>query len=663
MNTMLQSRGMRCLYPIMLASILVSGCRSKDEQSSSQASSQPVSTSPVQSGKTKTTVPGKSLIAEDSSTTNKQKRGVAAAKPSKGKTTPSVAAPSSLSASSSPVMPDFSKWPDAGEGLDLLAVAAVGSLNALEEVISLVNGAPKKKGEIAKEAVADFQKKFGIKDASWLRKDAPMYVLLSDIKDQDGGRGLILPIGDAKAFKKALAGFKKKGSKHSAELLVDGAKAYVDSVGDQAVITYSDDFFSRLKPYLEGPFKTYKANGVVELRLNVTVLRAMYGNDLSGSKAWIKSGMAELMGLDGSQGPQGKSLEDLVDLLQSFVASVSEASFALTLDKNEMAVLCGIVPEQGQPLERMVKSMATLRSDLTSSLQTNALVAFGGRTDNWTSDEGGEQSDELISRLASVITMTAQEKKELKTHFDATFKNQMGDAIFQLYQDGEFPLAMGGVSGVNDAKAERQSHQGIIDVAFKLLMANLKTRMKDNRMASLFLNSKSFGQLFGSMSMLTTPMGIGLAVSSSESDGTLVDSFTVTMDWKKSPLAARIPNVETIQKVVGDSLSVAAAYRGKRAAIAFGPNAVEHAKKMVGEKAAKNASRMAQALTAHSVAGEVRLAAISKLLLKYTGNRAPSLLALSAMDDNMALQLRAKSNGSKAVFRVSVPTPVFRALR
>ena len=33
----------------------------------------------------------------------------------------------------------------------LLAVAAVGSLNALEEVISLVNGAPKKKGEIAKE--------------------------------------------------------------------------------------------------------------------------------------------------------------------------------------------------------------------------------------------------------------------------------------------------------------------------------------------------------------------------------------------------------------------------------------------------------------------------------------------------------------------------------
>ena len=100
MNTMLQSRGIRCFYPIILASILVSGCRSKDEQSSPQASSQPVSTSQVQSGKTKTPVPGKSVIAEDSSTTTKQERGVAAAKPAKpakGKATAQLAAPSSMS--------------------------------------------------------------------------------------------------------------------------------------------------------------------------------------------------------------------------------------------------------------------------------------------------------------------------------------------------------------------------------------------------------------------------------------------------------------------------------------------------------------------------------------------------------------------------------------
>ena len=666
MHAMFNGRSIRTYLLVMMIGFVGVGCSSSEEQQDKAVSQKSPGTSPVKAG-TKG-VEEKRASSQGSlkkgSNEPAQKQAQKSSQTSK-KVEPSASASTSLPGTVIPVASNsvFSDWPRTADGLELLAVAAVGGLNELESVLSLVNGPPKKKGDVANEAIADFKKKFGFKDASWLRKDGPMYVILSDIREDSGGRALVLPVGDEKALKKAAKKFQKKGSKHLGDLTVDGKKAYLDLVGDQAVITYADDFFLRLKPYLEGAFKAYQASGIVELRFNVATLRKMYGKDLAGSKGWIKKNIADLVNLENLQGPSEKSLEDIVDLLQDAVDSVSEIGIALTIDKGEMSILFGVVPEKGHSLERIVKSMATLRSELGTSIHPKPLVMFGGRTDSWAPDEIKEQSEEMVSRLSTVLSMEADEKAQLRMHYESLAANQTGDAIFQLYQDGEFPVAFGLGSVVNDTSTERNAHQGFVAVMFKILMRNLKVQLKDNRMARLFLRGNSFGELFRNMAFMTKPLGLKLEVSSGDVDGTLVDSFHMKMDWNKVPMVDRIPNVEIVRQVVGGQLSVAAAYRGKRSAIVFGPNAADHAKKMVAEKGFGETSAIAQAMKTHAIAGEVRLASIMKLVLKYTEDRPPFLLALSAMSDEIALNFKAKSDGSKAIFRVTVPTPVLRAFR
>ena len=182
-------------------------------------------------------------------------------------------------------------------------------------------------------------------------------------------------------------------------------------------------------------------------------------------------------------------------------------------------------------------------------------------------------------------------------------------------------------------------------------------------MASLFLKSKSFSELFRNLSLITMPMGLSINISSDEKNGTAVDSFSIEVDWKNALLAGRIPEVEKIQQVIGDKLVIAAAYRGKRTALAFGPRAVEHARAMLEDKGFGTASTTGALLKEYPLAGEVKIASIAKLLLKHSVPQTPPLLALSAMESTTALSLTAKSDGSKAMFRLSVPAPVIRAFR
>ena len=672
MKMMLQGRRTVLMSLLIVPTFLLVGCSPKQEGSDSKvSSSSAVKTSQnlaksVDGATKRAPAQSPKPISNDASTklVPTKDNTVAPSKLPEGKVPEENGDTNSKASAEEDVSVEFlSGIPQPPKGLNILAVAAVESLDRIESVITLINGAPKKKGDIAREAVLDFQKKFGFKDASWLRSDKPLYVMLSDINESTGGRALVLPITDKKSVATALKDFKKKGSKHLGELSVDGKKAYVDLIGEQVVISYTDTFFSRLEPYLKGAFKGYTPKGVVELQLNVQTLRTMYGKDLSGSKGWIQKNITDLLNLEKLEGLQGGNIDDIVELVSGFIESVSEAGIALTLDKKGISLVGGILPEKGQGLDKIIAGMKDLRSQLASAIHPQALVALTANAGPLALLDGRTESQQIVSMLAPIAKLDAKETAQLLDLLEKRRLNQLGDGMFQVYEDGAFPMAIGGASIVKDSDVERQAHQGILDMVFQVLMKNLRKQMKDNKMASLFLRSKSFSDLFKSASILTNPMGISLDVSSRELKGTKIDAFTIKIDWEKSPLVARIPNADLFKKVVGNRLSIAAAYRGQRIAIGFGPNAPEHTRNMVEGKGFGGQPSLTKALKSHAIAGQMRLGAIAKLLLQFSQQRTPELLALSTMKEGTSIQAKVKSNGSKAMFRVTVPAPLFRVFR
>jgi hypothetical protein len=557
----------------------------------------------------------------------------------------------------------FHGIPATPKGLDVVAVAAVKSLTAIDKVIELINGSSKKEGGETHKAVKDFQKTFGLKDASWLRKDAPIYVILSDIKQDAGGRSLVLPITDEASVKRAIKGLKKKTSHHDADLVVDGKPVYLDLIADQAVISYSDKFFKRLKPYLEGSFKRIKPVGLVSFQLDIKTIRKLYGNEISGRRGWLKESLVTFFGFQKLGLQEGKSLDGVIDLVYSFLESTSNVGLSLSLEKENLVLRYGFTALKGKTLDRVVQEMRGRRSGLHSLVHPEAWLALAAYFDLRTLKESDETSQNVVQMMTSLLKLDAKGQAAFLNLLEKRRLNQRGDSLIQFYQDGAFPFALATVSTVENASLERRVHGDLMNQFFQLLMAGAKDKLKGNRMAGLLLNDTSFSDLMGKLSLVAEPMGIGLKTTSETKGKTSIDGFTISMDWAKSPLKERIPNAALIQQVIGDRLSIAAAYHGTKVAIAFGPNAIAHAQGMVEGKGFGGQKEFTETLKKHAVAGVLRLGSIAKLIMKYGLTLSPELLGLGAMGKAATVQFNAKSDGSKGLFQVSVPAPALRALR
>lgn len=557
----------------------------------------------------------------------------------------------------------FQGIPATPQGLDVVAVAAVESLTGIDKVLALVNGKSQKEGGEALKAVKDFQSTFGLKDASWLRKDAPIYVILSDIKQDAGGRSLVLPITDEASVKKAIKGLKKKASQHDADLSVDGKPVYLDLLADQVVISYSDDFFKRLKPYLEGSFKKVKATGVISFQLDIKTIRKLYGNEVLGRRGWLKESLVNFFGFQKLGLQEGKSLDGVIDLVYSFLESTSNVGLSLSLEKNNLILRYGFTAMKGKPLERVVQEMSGRRSGFYSVVHPEAWLALAAYFDLRTLKESRESSQNVVQMMASLMKLDAKGQAAFLDLLEKRRLNQQGDSLLQVYKDGDFPLALAMVSTVENASLERKVHGDLLNQFFQLLMAGAKDKLKGNRMAGLLLSDTSFSDLMGKLSLVAEPMGIGLKTTSETKGETSIDAFTISMDWKKSPLKERIPNAALIQQVIGDRLSIASAYNGKKVAIAFGPNAIAHAQAMVEGKGFGGENDFKSTVKKHAAAGVLCVGSIAEIITKYGLSKSPELLGLAAMGKAATIEVNAKSDGSKGLFQVSVPAPALRALR
>ncbi|MEC9073034.1 MAG: hypothetical protein VX938_11660, partial [Myxococcota bacterium] len=172
-----------------------------------------------------------------------------------------------------------------------------------------------------------------------------------------------------------------------------------------------------------------------------------------------------------------------------------------------------------------------------------------------------------------------------------------GDSMLAAYTDGSFPIALDVVSGVTDAAAYHKMQMGVIDLLIPHVWTAFSESMKEQGKALPPAKISNVDELVQMAAPFAAAYGLKLKVSHEDRDGAKLESLALDLDWKLlKQQAAREPGdgekLDLMRQLVGDKISVAAAYKGKLAAISFGPNGKDNALSLVsgGGGSAKGSS-------------------------------------------------------------------------
>lgn len=582
---------------------------------------------------------------------------IAEAKPKAGADV--KAAPGTSPATRGLAIPEMAGLPES-----VIVVSGTPSLEALFGMINKL-GAKVAPGQMppdmASVALEGLKAQMGFTDVSWIKKDAPIYVVIVDPKTYGQGDVLVLPATDAKKAMDSLGDSAKKGADgHGATVEVMFTTLYIDAVGnDKIVVSKHKDIFAKVKGFIGGDLPKWTPGSPIAINIKMDNVNKLFGAEIAQGKQMLSRMYSQMEG-DLGEG-QKAAMEAQLDFLLGFVESSSEVTLALAEAGGDVHLSAKMVAKPGTGMAKAAAAAAQGSSTLLATVPPNAWLAFSSKMDLRGVESLKKLQLEGFRSYAELLGLSAEESKKLMAIGEKMWTASEGDSTFAIYTDGKFPFAMQSVSKVKDAASMRKEYEALFDMLFAKGWA-MAVEEANKEGAKLPATIKSFSDLVKFVNDMAGPMGAKISVVHSDEGGVALDALSIEVDWDKTPLKAEEPEAYKMAKeIVGPKLEMAIAYKGDLSVGTFGPNAIDHAKKLANGTNPGGSPGLTREGEGAAMAGvaDVTLALQS---MKFVPDIAADAAKIDALPKDQPFTMTLKSDGKALTFDIGLPTETIMGL-
>lgn len=511
---------------------------------------------------------------------------------------------------------------------DVLAYGAVKSLDeftgTLTKIVSQFQ--PQAAPMVSAQIPALIQGQLlGVRSLAWLDGTKPFRFVLLDHKKFEIPVVLVLPLkGGKEALTAALPDNKADGApdnetKYSTLL---GTEMFVNIVGDHAVFTLHPKAFASIKGFVQGDFSRIPFADLVDVQFSAKNFQRIAAEDL-------KSLREEIANKAQPEGPiQIPGMQELfqkeMDMLLSLLEQSEVARLTLSYDGRDLLARASVKVVEGRGLARFAAGTKQRKITLHQALPSGGWFVVAANVD--------PKAFEGWSRLgldfyASLLQLTEEEKKRLDALFAQSLEVQTGESAFYIGHDGDFPFRVVSLGGVTDGEKAR----ALMDEIVGFLLAKAGTLIQkyaaEAPEAVQKLDFRTPKALFEGLKPLLAQAGLNLTQRSETISGARVDGVEIAVDYAKMPEALRADqNFDQIQKIVGNTVSVAIGSDKNRLYAAFGRDAMGDIGRIARGEVASGGQNPLDALVAKAgfqVAGVGYLSILE--VLKFVSKLDPSV--------------------------------------
>ena len=539
----------------------------------------------------------------------------------------------------------------------VLGVVGLRSMSDAAAMVRSVGGriAP---GALPPDAVSmvleHLKRDLGFTDISWVSQDKPVRIVLAaDPTFGDKSDLLVLPISDQSRLEASLKPGSRDGAgDHLAAYEHALAKRFLDVAKGHLVISQHPDIFAAVKGDLNKDILAWSPSSSLSIHLDMKRLNARYKDAIQGAKAMLQ-GALQGQGAGAKPDPQIAHLLAVVEGASHLDVTLGESDGMLHLKLG------------GEAVE------GTLPSALIGATGGKTCGLSGlGRADSWLGicdnldlrevKELKKMSDLQGKNIIEALSLPPDAVAGLTAILDQLTALSTGDSLVSAYADGSFPLAVDAVSSVSDAAAYHKASMGVLDLLIPHIWTALSESMKEQGKPLPPAKINTVDELVQMAAPFAAAYGLKLKVNHESRDGAKLESLVVDLDWKLlKEQAAKEPGdaqkLDLLRQVIGDKLSVAAAYKGTTASFSFGPNGVDNALSLAsGAKGDGAHKALAEMGSTSSVAAVVSL---GKLLDSLRSNPAiaPNLPPAQMLPTGKDLTFRSASDGTYVSAELSLP--------
>jgi hypothetical protein len=598
-------------------------------------------------------------------TAEKSAKGSAPSRPlnAPSGSTPSGASTGSLPDKSTPRDPLFSAFPKGSNTDSIVGLIGIASVNILaREVAALSEGKAQQQSHPLwkRKLKSRFKNALKFRHVDWLVENAPIRILIADPAKYRGGRVIVLPMTGRSAAMSGLPDTAKRDVQgHAAHIDIGSARYFVDFVTGHMVLTGHDSLFKHLKVHLATDLLLWKPPQPVIIKLHMARLLALHGANFGQRHGVVHDRLNELFrghAWPGADALLKAQLEGIFSLLKSTDLSV----VGLKTQNGNLVVSVGIKARSDTGLNHFIAGMKGRKSSIAKSVVASAWLALASHLDDRKSTALKQFNNASADVYAVLFKLDAKEKTQLRSIMDKAWDNGTGHQAFFVYQDESFPLAFAQVKEVKNATEAQRLDKAFFSLLFQKASQWLNQKMNNTLPLNAGLKTKKKVTLLDTINTVSEAQGIRISLHDEKTKQVSLVGIDVSFDWEKLGKTIGNPGLESL---VGKRLRLALAYGVGRTAFVMGPGAFKMAQKLASGPVNPGLKSFIIDGRKHAVASFLdwgKLGQVLKVFSKSLGAQFPSVTQGTRPH---VLSLTGKSDGSEAVFRVSVPSSLLKTLQ
>ena len=540
----------------------------------------------------------------------------------------------------------------------VLMVAGVSSLDALASQMAAlkpqVGSIRVLKAGLIRALKYEIRQSLALTHTRWLRSDGPVRVFVMSPASDDVSRAIMLPITEPKKLLAAIPAERRvKESGHAAIIQVGKTRHFIDFIDGYVVVTSGPKVMAAVRKALDPALSRWVPQAPLVLHVDTQKLGALYGSDLVMQRGTLRDALVEWTGLQRYSNTH-PLIQSLVDAALSWVTSSSELNLSVHhLGKRlELSVTY-------RDQERAIKDAFSRTSDkLIKHVRPKGWFVGVSNLKLTEQSAWGRLQRASVTALSTLLQLKSADKQQLDSIVRADWKNTEGATAFSAYETQGFPWGFTAVKWVKDSAKSRVLDEQWVEV----ITRGLNRRLQDHYKKADLTAKRPVKARDGAASLNRYLRTLGIEVSriTRTEEGTHLRGLEFVFTWDRFPVSSLRARMKSL---IGNRVQWVAAYRSNRVGFALGPKAVEEAKQAVKRQSAGGNRTLQTVANRHAFAFALELGPLARFLTKAVSPLSLLGRRFTAIPDKAVLSVSGKSDGPFAVFRVSVPASVIRALK
>ncbi len=512
---------------------------------------------------------------------------------------------------------------------------------------------------LASMAVETFKTMLGVKDTDWLVKDAPIYYVLLDPKSHEGkGSVLVLPISDRAKLEAALPEGVVKDQGHDAVYEHQLQKVHLDFIDGHAIFSEHPDLYGKCKDFVASTVVKWTPSKLVSVRMDMNNVNRLYGADLDAAKRDL-SGLYAAVANEPGMPDMSEIIALEVDMLFSIIESSDQADVDMWLAGDDLDLAIGVLPKKGSTMAKFTETTAGKSSSLVGATPASTWLGVATNMDTRKIVSFRDLQKASIKAYKGVLELSDEDVTQINGVLDRVADLATGESATALYQDGKFPMAIGGVMKLTDSDAAKKAYGELTDLLFAKLWA-LLVKEAGADMPPQAKTLKSMDELAAMVNGLVAPMGGKVQIINEDKGGVHVAGLIAEADWERAGLKEAEPEMYALlTEVVGTKFQAVFGFKDGLMTIGVGPNGMATAIDLANGKQPGGEKTLKAVNDGNTLAMAVR---IDTALKAWMGASADGMAQIEAIPVGRSFTTTLTSAGGAATLTVGLPLDVVAKL-